>query len=283
MPIWHLVILAAVQGITEFLPVSSSAHLILAGEMMGRAPESGLVMDIAVHVGSLGAVVLYLWRDILSILQGLGAIFRQQVTQGLRLLGLMILATLPLVLAGLAIHEFFKDGYELYIRTPWVIAWASIGFGILLYIVDKTFLTVNRMEHLGVVSALVIGLFQVLAFVPGTSRSGITMTAARLMGYERADSARFSMLLSIPAILASAALPAKDLYEHGNVEVGIDALIAGGLSFLFALVAIILMMAWLKRATFTIFVVYRILLGILIIVWLVGWGPDILTMIRGTA
>lgn len=282
MPILHLVILAAVQGITEFLPVSSSAHLILAGEMMGRPPESGLVMDIAVHVGSLGAVMIYLWRDIAKIFVGLGRAFSLRYSEGLKLVGLMIIGTLPLVIAGFAIHEFFKDDYQTYLRTPWVIAWASIGFGILLYVVDKTFLTVNKMEHLGVASALIIGLFQVLAFIPGTSRSGITMTAARILGYERPDAARFSMLLSIPAILASAALPAKDLYEQGNAAVGMDALIAGGLSFVFALVAIILMMAWLKRATFTIFVVYRIILGLLIIVWLIGWGPDILTWIQGT-
>lgn len=283
MPILHLVILAAVQGITEFLPVSSSAHLILAGEMMGRPPEAGLIMDIAVHVGSLGAVMLYLWKDIAAIFGGLIEAFRFRGSRGLKLLGLMIIGTLPLIIAGFVIHEFFKADYETYLRTPWVIAWASIGFGILLYMIDKTFMTVNKMEHLGVFSALLIGLSQVLAFIPGTSRSGITMTAARLLGYERSDAARFSMLLSIPAILASAALPAKDLYEQGSAAagLGLDALIAGGLSFVFAFVAIILMMAWLKRATFTIFVVYRILLGIAIIVWLVGWGPEILTWVQG--
>jgi len=284
MPILHLVILAVVQGITEFLPVSSSAHLILAGEMMARPTEIGLVMDIAVHVGSLGAVMLYLWKDIGAIFAGLVNAFRFRGSHGLKLVGLMIVGTLPLVIAGFVIHEYFYDGYQTYFRTPWVIAWASIGFGILLYMIDKTFMTVNKMEHLGVFSAFVIGLSQVLAFIPGTSRSGITMTAARLLGYERSDAARFSMLLSIPAILASAALPAKDLYEQGSAAAGVslDALIAGGLSFVFAFIAIILMMAWLKRATFTIFVVYRILLGIAIMVWLVGWGPELLTWLQGT-
>jgi len=148
------------------------------------------------------------------------------------------------------------------------VAWATLGFGVLLWVADRTGMTIRRIEHMGYGEALVIGLSQVLALIPGTSRSGITMTAARMLGYERAEAARFSMLLSIPTILAAGLLTGLDLYESGDVQLSLDALIAGGLAFATALIAIVAMMGWLKRASFLPFVLYRILLGGGLLIWI---------------
>lgn len=260
-----ILVLAAVQGITEFLPISSSAHLILTWKAfdMGGVPvlqhteADRLVLDIAVHVGTLGAVVFFFWRDVGRIIAGAGKLLIGRWTPGGRLFLLLVLATIPLVAAGLALKIYVGTNF----RSAEVIAWASIGFGILLYAVDKTSMTVKQMDHMTLVGALFVGLSQILALVPGTSRSGITMTAARFLGFERTDAARFSMLLSIPAILGAGTLAGKDLYDTGNVALGLDALIAAALALVCALIAIWAMMAWLRRASFTPFVVYRVLLG----------------------
>jgi undecaprenyl-diphosphatase len=176
----------------------------------------------------------------------------------------VVLATLPVVGAGYVLKTYF-GGVP---RSAEVVAWATLGFGIVLWIADQSGMTIRRIEHMRYGEALVIGVAQVLALIPGTSRSGITMTAARMLGYERAEAARFSMLLSIPTILAAGLLIALDLYEAGDVRLTRDALIAGGLAFLTALVAIVAMMGWLKRASFTPFVLYRIALGGGLLVWL---------------
>lgn len=263
MPIEQLIILALVQGITEFLPISSSAHLILVPQLTGAA-DQGPLIDVAVHVGTLGAVMLYLWRDVLQMLVGLGMALRGRPDAGFRLAMQLVLGTLPLVAAGYAASRYL--GTEL--RSIQVIAWATLGFGILLWAVDRAGMTVRRIEHMGYGGAFFIGLSQVLALIPGTSRSGITMTAARLLGYERSEAARFSMLLAIPAILAAGTLAGIDLYKSGDTRLTADALIAGGLSLVTALLAIVAMMGWLKRASFLPFVIYRILLGCGLLAWL---------------
>ena len=151
-----------------------------------------------------------------------------------------------------------------------VIAWATLGFGLLLWISDQVGMTVRRIEHLGILDVLFIGAAQCLALIPGTSRSGITMTAARFIGMERVDAARFSLLLSIPTIIAAGTLSGLDLYESGSVELASDVFIAAGLAFGFALIAIAIMMAWLKRASFTPFVIYRVILGVFLL--MVAYG-----------
>ena len=267
MPILHLVILALVQGVTEFLPISSSGHLILVPVFAGW-PDQGIIIDVAVHVGTLGAVMAYLWRDVLAIVQGVwGFLKRGRHTPALSLLGLLIVATIPVIGAGYAFNEYVGDG----LRSIEVIGWAMLGFGVVLYITDKFGLTIRRMEHLGISDAVWIGLAQVLALIPGTSRSGITMTAARMIGMERVDAARFSMLLSIPVILGAGLLKGYELYKSGDQALGSDALMAAGLSFVSALVVIALMMAWLKRASFTPFVVYRVVLGVFLLAVAYGY------------
>jgi len=171
------------------------------------------------------------------------------------------------VVAGYFVHDRLGGTS----RSPEVIAWAVLGFGILLYVVDNLFMTVKRMEHINLLTALVVGLSQVLALIPGTSRAGITMTAARMLGFERSDAARFSMLLSIPTIIGAGALKGMELYQSGDTVLGRDAAISGVLAFGFALIAIYMMMAWLRRATFAPFVLYRIVLGGFLLGWVYGW------------
>lgn len=263
MTIEQLIVLAVVQGITEFLPISSSGHLILVPFLSGES-DQGPLIDVAVHVGTLGAVMLYLWRDIGRILAGLGRVLRGRGDPGARLAFQLVIATLPLVAAGYAASRYLGDA----LRSVEVIAWATLGFGVLLWLVDRAGMTVRRIEHLSYGGALFIGFSQVLALIPGTSRSGITMTAARLLGFERSEAARFSMLLAIPAIVAAGSLAGYDLYKAGDARLTADAFIAGGLALVTALVAIAAMMGWLRRASFLPFVLYRIGLGGGLLVWI---------------
>ena len=265
MPLLHIVILALVQGITEFLPISSSGHLILTWEafdaMAWPVPEQShserLIIDVAVHVGTLFAVMAYFWRDLLEMIAGIVRSAAGKRDPGGRLAFHVVLATIPVVIAGFLL----KDTVTLYLRDPTVIAGTTIGFGLLLFLGDRSGLTIRRLEHMSLGAVMTIGLAQVLALVPGTSRAGITMTAARFLGYERQEAARFSLLLAIPAILGAGTLAGLDLYESGNLRLGLDAALAAGLSFLAALAAIAAMMGWLRKATFTPFVLYRVLLG----------------------
>ncbi|CCQ75416.1 undecaprenyl-diphosphate phosphatase [Magnetospira sp. QH-2] len=257
MSLLQLTVIALVQGITEFLPISSSGHLILVPQLTGWE-DQGLLMDVAVHVGTLLAVMLYFWRDVWAMLSGLGNLFKGRLDPGARMVLLVVVATIPVIGVG----YLAKDFVSTHLRSIEVIAWATLGFGIVIYIADRLGMTMRRMEHLGFSDAVIIGLSQCLALIPGTSRSGITMAAARALGMERPDAARFSMLISMPTILGAGVLAGKDLYESGNAQLSFDALIAGGLAFASALVAIWGLMAWLKRASFTPFVIYRMLLGV---------------------
>lgn len=274
MSLLHVVILAIVQGITEFLPISSSGHLVLTWQAFDALGLSGieqsdhdrLVLDIAVHFGTLGAVCLYAWREVGQMASGVALLAVGRWTPGAKLAALLVVATLPLILVG----WLFMDQITDHLRNPAVIAWTTIGFGLLLYIADRSTLTLRRIEHMTFAAALVIGLAQILALIPGTSRAGITMTAGRFLGFERVEAARFSLLLSIPAILGAGALAGYDLYRSGNGVLGETALLSMVLAFVMALIAILLMMGWLKRASFTPFVVYRILLGAGLLWWLYG-------------
>lgn len=286
MPLLHIAILAIVQGITEFLPISSSGHLVLtwaafeAASGVAQPPAAQqLALDVAVHVGTLGAVMLYTWRDMWEILKALPKAARGRGSPGLRLLLLIVVGTIPVVIAGFAMKHYLGTN----IRSVEVIAWAFIGFGLLLFGVDRACLTVKQLEHVGYGSAVFIGLAQVLALIPGTSRAGITMTAARALGYERVDAARFSMLLSIPTIMAAGALLGLDIIKAGDVRLGLDALVAAAISFVTAFLAILAMMSWLKRASFTPFVIYRILFGVALLLWIYGVFADFLPPAPATA
>ncbi|OEJ69287.1 undecaprenyl-diphosphate phosphatase [Magnetovibrio blakemorei] len=257
MPLFHIVILALVQGVTEFLPISSSAHLILTPRFFDWQ-DQGLILDVAVHVGTLGAVMAYLWRDVLDMFIGLWRmVLGKGINAGARLAFFVVLGTIPVIIAGYAMNKVMPDG----IRSIEVIGWATLGFGVLLWVMDRFSVTLRTMEHLKLSDVVLIGLSQCLALIPGTSRSGITMTTGRFLGMERSDCARFSMLLSIPAIVGAGTLKGLELYKTGDALQISTALTGVGLSFVSALIAIALMMAWLKRASFTPFVIYRLGLG----------------------
>jgi undecaprenyl-diphosphatase len=263
VPLLQIVVLSLVQGLTEFLPVSSSGHLVLVPYFTGW-PDQGLVVDVAVHVGTLAAVLIYFWRDVLALLGGLLRLFVGEVTREGRLALYLLLATIPALGIGYAL-ETLAGGTP---RRVEVVAWAMIGFAIVLWIADRVGMRVKRLEHMTLGQALVVGLAQPLAFIPGTSRSGITMVAARLMGYEREEAARFSFLLSIPAILAAGLYEGLKLAESGAGE----ALSGAGLALLFSaatgLGAIAFLMRWLRRSSFAPFVIYRLILGVGLLVWL---------------
>lgn len=256
MTLIQIAILAIVQGLTEYLPISSWGHLILL-QKAGGWPDYGLVIEVAVHVGSLGAVVVYFWRDIWSILVGLAQLLRGHRDPGAKLVLNLIVATIPAVIVGFLVKD--ELGPEL--RSVVVIGWATLIGGIILYIGDRLGMTVRRVEHMGWGSALVIGVAQVFALIPGASRSGVTMTAARMLGFERSDTARFSFLMSIPVIVGAGLLAGLDLYKAGDIQLSAVAIVAAGLSFVAALLAITLMMRWLRNSRFTPFVIYRLLLG----------------------
>lgn len=254
----QIVVLALVQGITEFLPISSSGHLILVPLLTGWQ-DQGLLLDVAVHVGSLGAVVLYFRRDVGAMLRGL-LVWRPSGPSdepGLRLVGLVAVGTVPVVLAGAALKFAGTDS----LRSMALIGWTTLGFGLLLYLADRLGAQERSVQQMGFGGALAIGIAQALALIPGTSRSGITMTAARALGFRREEAARFSMLLSIPTIIAAGGLLTLDLIELGQAELRSDVLLGALLAFVSALLAIALLMRWLERASFTPFVVYRVILG----------------------
>jgi len=268
MSLLQIIVLAIIQGITEFLPISSSGHLILVPALTGWA-DQGLIMDVAVHAGTLLAVCIYFWRDVQGLaLAGLGSIgikparARVEGTAYRSLFWAIVIATLPVVIIGFALKA---SGLIDMMRLMWIIGAASIIFGILLWVVDRKYDQSKTLDAMAIKPALIIGMMQILALIPGTSRAGITMTAGRLLGFSRVDSARFSMLLSIPAILGATVLSVADLIDSGDSLISQQALLAAGLSCLTALAAIHFLMKWLERANMTIFVVYRVGLGIILL------------------
>jgi undecaprenyl-diphosphatase len=252
----QIVVLAVVQGLTEFLPVSSSAHLILVPKLTGW-PDQGLAIDVATHVGTLFAVLIYFWRDIGRLAYGLLQLVKGKRDRWGALAVYLLIGTVPALIAGFLVDHYAGDT----LRSMKLIAWTMTGFAIVLYVADRIGLTVRRLEHITAVHAIIIGLAQAVAFIPGVSRSGITMVAGRLLGFERAEAARFSFLLSIPAIAAAGLWEGRKVLETGSAEMLHDALLTCALSALAGFLAIAFLMSWLKRSTFTPFVIYRLLLG----------------------
>jgi len=259
----QIVVLALLQGLTEFLPISSSAHLILVPVLTGW-PDQGIEIDIAVHVGTLGAVLLYLRIEVLATCRGLGGLLCRRQGGEERLALSLVVATLPLLLAGGLLALL---GATEALRNPVVIAVATVAGAVVLYAADRWCRTADGLADIGAGRGLLIGLAQVLALVPGASRAGVTITAARLLGLERREAARYSMLLSVPAILAAGGYLGLKLAEAGDARFGLAALAAALLAFLAALIAIWLMMRWLQRASYTPFVLYRLLLGLGLAWW----------------
>lgn len=257
MDLVQIILLALIQGLTEFLPVSSSAHLILLPRLAGWA-DQGLAFDVAVHLGTLGAVVLYFRRELVPMGRDWFASFvTRKPTRDAKLAWAIILGTIPAGVAGIFLH----DKIELHLRSPLVIATATIVFGIMLWLADRQ-RAHNRSEYdLNFIDILIIGLAQALALIPGTSRSGITITAALFLGLNRQSSARYSFLLSIPIIAAAGLLQTTKLMQQST---GVDwgamllaMVIAGGSAYLI----IHYFLKMIARLSMLPFVLYRLLLG----------------------
>lgn len=261
MDILQIITLAVLQGLTEFLPISSSAHLILVPQIVEGWQDQGLAFDVAVHVGTLSAVVLYFRNDITSMAQDWArSLTTRQQTTNSRLAWAVLFGTIPVGLAGL----LFKGFVETQLRSPVVIAAATILFGLVLWLADAKG-TRNRDEHsITWVDVLIIGCAQALALIPGTSRSGATMTAGLIMGLSRQAAARFSFLLSIPVITLSGLLVVKDLIEQ-SAPVDWWALVIGTtLAAVTAYLCIHYFLKLLDRIGMLPFVIYRLVLGVVL-------------------
>ena len=261
MTFLQLLIIAVVQGVTEFLPISSSGHLILV-PYITQMPDQGPLIDVAVHIGSLLAIILYFWREVLGLARGgLATVGVGSDPEQRGLLWWIVVGTIPAIAFGL----FLKQGGWLdSFRSTTLVAVNLIVYGILLGVADWLGPRRKRYEDMSLKDAVIVGLAQALALIPGTSRSGVTMTAARFLGYERIEAARFSFLLSIPAIAGAGTLAVLDLAE-ASAAMQWDALIAGALTFLSAFATMAFLMRFLRHASMLVFVLYRVGLGALLL------------------
>lgn len=255
MDVLEIVFLAIVQGITEFLPISSSAHLILPSQLLGWQ-DQGLAFDVAVHLGTLLAIVIYFRSEVIAITRDWFAAVLQGKSSANAILGWsIIIATIPAVIVGFFINSYMDD-----LRSILVIACTTLVFGLLLGYADRRGHS-NTLETVGYKQAVIIGLMQCLALIPGTSRSGITMTAALMLGLSREASARFSFLISIPLILAASILKSKDLVEATSAvdwsAMGLGVL----LSFVSAYACIHWFLKIINSMGFAPFVIYRVILS----------------------
>ena len=254
----HLFLLAMIQGITEFLPISSSGHLILLPALT-PLEDQGLLLDVAVHVGTLFAVILYFRRDVALAARGIPDLIRGRIdNQGAWLALCLAIATVPVMIVGLI---FKLTGMMELMRSVALIGWTMIIFGIVLYITDQQGQETKTIRNWSLRDALWLGLWQAVALIPGTSRSGICISGARWLGYARHDAARISMLMSIPTIIASGALMGGDAVARADIDGLRDSAIAAVIAFFAAWAALAFMMKLLQHVSFTPYVVYRLVLG----------------------
>lgn len=245
----EVLILAIIQGITEFLPVSSSSHLILISNYINFNNQN-LTIDVSLHIGSFLAVITYFFKDIINF-------FRDK-----KLFYKILLSSFPVMVVGYILVKYnFIDT----LRNIELIAWTTIIFGILLYIADKFKLQKKINNDLSYKSAIFIGFFQVLSLIPGVSRSGITITAARFLQFERYDSAKISFLLSIPTLGAVSIFGLNNLINSESLEFSFLNLLSITLSFMFSLITIKFFLSFIQKFSLKIFVIYRIFLGLILL------------------
>lgn len=269
MTLLHLVLVATIQGITEFLPVSSSGHLILLPALSG-IPDQGQAIDVAVHVGSLGAVIVFFWPDVATAARGSIDLVRGRADGPASFLALcLVVATIPVMVAGLAIEISSLDNL---LRSLTVIGWTTILFGLLLWWSDRSGAEARTAEQWTLKHALALGLWQAVSLIPGTSRSGIVITGARFLGYDRYGAAKLSMLMSIPTILASGAVLGAEVAADADLALARDAAVAAVFAFAAAFVALKLMFKLLRTVSFTPYVIYRLALGALLLTIAYGYG-----------
>tara|TARA_B100000941_G_scaffold93236_1_gene64731 strand:+ start:164 stop:931 length:768 start_codon:yes stop_codon:yes gene_type:complete len=247
----EILILSAVQGISEFLPISSSAHLILISNFYDFS-SSSLFIDIGLHLGSLFAIIFYFKRDLLNL------------KNNHKLLVLILIGSVPLIIFGYILHS--TEIIDL-IRNLEIIAWTTLFFGLVLFFSDRRKIDQNISTSLNLKSILFIGLFQILALVPGVSRAGITITAARFLRFNRVDSGKIAFLLSIPALAGASFLGLKDAFQK-SIEINYLLLIAIILSFVFSFITVKYFLKYVKTFSLTVFVIYRIFIA-LILFWII--------------
>jgi len=245
----EILILSLVQGITEFLPISSSAHLVMFSKYLNFDDQS-LTIDVSLHIGSFIAVVTYFYKDIINFINNKKLFLK------------IFISSIPVMLVG-----FFLVQSNLIekIRSVEIIGWTTLIFGMLLYISDKFKLNKNIKNNFNYKSALIIGLFQILSLIPGVSRSGITITAARLLNFKRYDSLKISFLLSVPTLAAVSIYGLKNLISKGDIEISILSIISIILSFLFSFMTIKYFFKYVQKFNMNIFVIYRLILGLILI------------------
>lgn len=260
MSLVQIIVLALIQGTTEFLPVSSSGHLILVPALTGW-PDQGVVTDMVTNLGTLFAAIVYFRSDVLAMLRGVMDIRRREATRESRLLLNVLIGTVPIIVVGLIMKATHLDGH---IRSAVLVACNAIVFGVLLYVFDAFGLARRTVAEMSWKTSLIIGCAQALSLSPGTSRSGITMTAARGLGFVRPEAARFSFLLSIPANGAASVLIIGDALKSGEA-IGGAVILTGVLTFFVALGTITVLMRMVRHVSFLPFAVYRVLLGLVML------------------
>ena len=243
----EIFLLSIIQGVSEFLPVSSAAHLIIASNIYEFTNQS-LLIDISLHLGSLLAILFYFKEDIFDLNKNKNLFYK------------IAIGTIPLILFG---YLLYSTDIIHQLRNIKVIAWATLFFGILLYIADKNKFLKKIDTDFNMKSVLIIGFFQVLALIPGVSRAGITITAGRILGFDRTDSTKISFYLSIPALLGASTLGIKDLFKE-NIDFNLLVLVGVFLSFLFSLITIKIFLKFIKNFSLNVFVIYRIFLAIIL-------------------
>ena len=245
----EILILAIIQGISEYLPVSSAAHLVLVSKYYVFTNQS-LLIDICLHLGSLIAIIFYFRNDILNFIQNKDFLIK------------ILIGTIPIIPVG---YIAFQTGLINQLRSLEVIGWMSLIFGILLYVGDRSKITKKIDTQFTNKSAIIIGLFQVLALIPGVSRAGITITSGRLLGFSRFESAKISFFLSIPTLAAASLLGIYNIYKEGSAELNFLAIIAVTFSFIFSYFTIALFLNFIKKFSLNIFIIYRIILSLFIL------------------
>jgi len=264
MPLYQAIVLAIIQGFTEFLPVSSTAHLTIIPELL-HWKDPGLSYDVALHLGTLVAVLVYFFRDwVQVILNGIGISYRgaRPDENSRSLLWLLVLGTIPAALAGLKFEKYADQ----MLRTPYIIGGAMIIFGILMWVADRASTARNGLDQMTGFDAITVGIAQAFAIIPGVSRSGITLTAARFRGFGREAAARFSFLLSTPIIAGAAAKKGYELYKDGLPEdMRVPYLVGVLVSGIVGLLVIAFFMKYLRNHSLNVFVWYRIIFGIIVI------------------
>ena len=244
----EIFILSFIQGVAEFIPVSSSSHLILISNLLNFENQS-LSIDISLHIGSLLAVIVYFYKDLISFIENKILFFK------------IIISSLPVMIVGFLLVE---TGIIDQIRNIKIIAWTTLIFGFLLYFSDKFKLEKSLEKNFSYKSAIFIGLFQILSLVPGVSRSGIAITAARLLNFKRVDAAKISFLLSIPILSAVSFFGLKNLILSENIYFAKVNIISIFLSFLFSLITIKYFLRYIVKFNLNIFVYYRIFLALVL-------------------